>query len=43
MSVTSYLPEAAGGLVAAATFADEQKAADAIALLRSAGVRKQDL
>lgn len=43
MSVASYLPETAGGLVAAAAFRDDAAAAAALALIRSAGVRAQDL
>ena len=43
MATESYLPETAGGMVAAASFIDDTRALAAVALLRSAGVRVQDL
>lgn len=43
MAVSSYLPDVAGGVVVAAAFADEASAAAAVDLLRSSGVRWQDI
>ena len=43
MAVSSYLPETAGGVVVAAAFADGASAGAAIDLLRSSGVRYQDI
>lgn len=43
MAVSSYLPGVAGGVVVACAFADEASAGAAIDLLRSSGVRRQDL
>ena len=43
MTTASYLPEVAGGMVAAASFIDDTRALAAVALLRGAGVRIQDL
>lgn len=43
MAVSSYLPEVAGGIVVASAFAGEAAAASAIELLRSSGVRSQDI
>lgn len=43
MAVSSYLPEEAGGPVVAASFADDAAADAAVDLLRSSGVRWQDL
>ncbi len=43
MAVSSYLPDVAGGMVVACAFADEAAASTAIDLLRSSGVRRQDV
>lgn len=43
MAVSSYLPDVAGGVVVACAFPDEASAGAAIELLRSSGVRQQDL
>jgi hypothetical protein len=43
MAVSSYLSEAAGGVVVAAVFREEEAAAAALDLLRSSGVRWQDI
>ncbi|MDO8563171.1 MAG: hypothetical protein Q7S25_04940 [Candidatus Limnocylindria bacterium] len=43
MATASYLPDTAGGMVVAAAFIDDERALAGIALLRSAGVRLQDL
>ncbi len=43
MATASYLPDIAGGMVAAAAFIDDERALVAVALLRGAGVRLQDL
>lgn len=43
MAVSSYLPETAGGTVVAAAFPGEAAASAAIDLLRSSGVRYQDI
>jgi len=43
VAVSSYLPDAAGGVVVASAFADEPSAGAAIDLLRSSGVRHQDI
>lgn len=43
MAVSSYLPDVAGGVVVACAFADEASAGAAVDLLRSSGVRHQDL
>ncbi len=43
MATASYLEEAAGGMVAAAAFEDEDAAVTALRLLRESGVREQDI
>lgn len=43
MATSSYLPETAGGMVVASSFADEASAGAALDLLRSSGVRSQDI
>ncbi|OLC58053.1 MAG: hypothetical protein AUH85_01740 [Chloroflexi bacterium 13_1_40CM_4_68_4] len=43
MAVNSYLPEAAGGLVAAASFDDEAGAIAAVRALHDVGLRWQDV
>ena len=43
MAVSSYLPETAGGIVVASAFTDDASAGAAIDLLRSSGVRYQDI
>lgn len=43
MATTSYLTEAAGGMVTAAAFDDDDAAVSAIGLLRESGVREQDI
>jgi hypothetical protein len=43
VAVSSYLSDVAGGPVVAASFADESAAGAALDLLRSSGVRWQDL
>lgn len=43
MAVSSYLPDAAGGEVVGAVFEDEAAARAAIELIRSSGVRSQDI
>jgi len=43
MATASYLEEAAGGMVAAAAFEDEDAAVSALRLLRESGVREQDI
>ena len=43
MAVSSYLPDVAGGVVVACAFADDASASVAIDLLRSSGVRQQDV
>ena len=43
MAVSSYLPDVAGGLVAAASFADDASAAKALELLNTSDVRPQEL
>jgi hypothetical protein len=43
VAVSSYLRETAGGVVVACAFADEAAASSAIDLLRSSGVRHQDV
>lgn len=43
MATESYLPDLAGGMVTAASFADDQTADGAIRLLRDSGVRWQDI
>ena len=43
MTTESYLDEAAGGTVIGAAFYSEESAAEAVKLLREAGVRSQDI
>jgi hypothetical protein len=43
VAVSSYLPDVAGGLVAAASFADDESAAKALELLNGSDVRPQEL
>lgn len=43
MSVQSYLPETVGGVVVAATFADDHLAQNAVDSLHGSGVRPQDV
>lgn len=43
MSVQSYLPETIGGVIVAATFADDHLAQNAVDVLHSSGVRPQDI
>lgn len=43
MAVQSYLPDVAGGMVVGAEFADDGAAGAAIDLLRSSGIRWQDI
>ncbi len=43
MAVSSYLSDLAGGIVVAASFADEPAASAAVELLRASGVRWQDI
>lgn len=43
MAVSSYLPDVAGGIVVGGAFTDEGAASAAIDLLRSSGVRSQDI
>lgn len=43
MAVSSYLPDVAGGVVVGAAFPDDDPASAAIDLLRSSGVRRQDI
>jgi len=43
MAVSSYLSEAAGGMVVGAAFADDETASRAIDLLRASDVRWQDI
>jgi hypothetical protein len=43
VATESYLEETAGGLVAAAAFADDETAVAAVTLLRESGVRPQDI
>jgi hypothetical protein len=43
VAVSSYLPETAGGVVVGSSFPDEAAAGAAIDLLRSSGVRHQDI
>ena len=43
MATASYLEEAAGGVVAAAAFEDEDASVSALRLLRESGVREQDI
>ena len=43
MATQSYLPDVAGGMVVGSAFADEAVASAALDLLRSSGVRSQDL
>ncbi len=43
MSDQSYLPDVAGGMVAAASFADDDAARTAVDLLHGSGVRWQDI
>lgn len=43
MAVSSYLPDVAGGMVVACALADEAAAGAALDLLRSSGVRSQDI
>ena len=43
MATSSYLPDVAGGMVVGSTFVDEAAASAAIELLRSSGVRHQDI
>ncbi len=43
MATSSYLPDVAGGMVVASAFADEASAGAALDLLRSSGVRHQDI
>ena len=43
MAVSSYLPDVAGGMVAAASFADDATAEKAIALLTDSDVRPQEI
>lgn len=43
MAVSSYLPDVAGGIVVACAFPDEAAAGSGLELLRSSGVRHQDI
>ena len=43
MAVSSYLPDVAGGMVAAASFADDAAAERAIAILAESDVRPQEI
>jgi hypothetical protein len=43
VATASYLDEAAGGIVTAAAFEDDDAAVSAITLLRQSGVREQDI
>jgi hypothetical protein len=43
VAIQSYLPERAGGLVAAGAFASEEAAATAVRMLREVGMRWQDI
>jgi hypothetical protein len=43
MSVQSYLPETAGGVIVAAAFADDERARQAVEVLHGSGVRPQDI
>lgn len=43
MAVQSYLPEVAGGMVVGGLFDDDASASAALELLRSSGVRAQDI
>lgn len=43
MATSSYLPDVAGGMVVASAFGDAAAASAAIDLLRSSGVRAQDI
>ncbi|HEV2249519.1 MAG TPA: hypothetical protein VGT60_03320 [Candidatus Limnocylindria bacterium] len=43
MAVSSYLPDVAGGMVAAASFADDASAERAIAVLAESDVRPQEI
>ncbi len=43
MATTSYLTEAAGGMVVGAAFEDDDAAVSAVTLLRDSGVREQDI
>jgi hypothetical protein len=43
MATASYLEAAAGGMVAAAAFGDDDAAVQAVTLLRDSGVREQDI
>jgi heat induced stress protein YflT len=43
MAVSAYLPEQPGGMVVGAAFADDAAADGALDLLRSSGVRVQDI
>lgn len=43
MAVSAYLPEQAGGMIVGAVFPDESAADGALELLRSSGVRMQDV
>ncbi len=43
MATTSYLTEAAGGVVVGAAFEDDDAAVSAVTLLRESGVREQDI
>lgn len=43
MAVSSYLPDVAGGMVAAGSFADEAAAENAIAILSQSDVRPQEI
>lgn len=43
MAVSSYLPDVAGGMVAAASFADDAAAEQALAILAASDVRPQEV
>src|SRR5512132_1154065 len=43
MATASYLEAAAGGMVTAAAFEDDDAAVQAVTLLRESGVREQDI
>lgn len=43
MAVSSYLPDAAGGMVVGAAFPDEAASSSALSLLAASGVRPQDV
>lgn len=43
MAVSSYLPDVAGGMVAAASFADDASAEKALAILADSDVRPQEI